>query len=188
MKDAPTPLSFGSPPFPCSSPRGTQAQFHEFWAALASELDVTLVEQIVARRSEMTQDEVSWDVSDGATVRRSVSLSLVMSGRSASASPKARLKRRHVCCCVKRSEAQRSAACDTIGWCGWQGRAHGWNSAERLVFFCLIRPRSVLYAREVVFSVFDCPPTPPLHWGRGDEKDGYRVHDISRSCAGRHGL
>eukprot|EP00752_Nemacystus_decipiens_P007232 g6473.t1 len=33
------------------------AQFHKFWTALASELDATLVKQIVGRRSEMSQDE-----------------------------------------------------------------------------------------------------------------------------------
>ncbi|CAM9174230.1 unnamed protein product [Ectocarpus sp. 6 AP-2014] len=32
-------------------------QFQQFWTALASELDLTLVKQIVARRVEMTQDE-----------------------------------------------------------------------------------------------------------------------------------
>ncbi|CAM9356595.1 unnamed protein product, partial [Ectocarpus fasciculatus] len=33
------------------------AQFQQFWTALASEVDLTLVKQIVARRVEMTQDE-----------------------------------------------------------------------------------------------------------------------------------
>ena len=36
-----------------------QAQFREFWTALAGELDAALAEQVVARRLEITQDEVS---------------------------------------------------------------------------------------------------------------------------------
>ena len=36
-----------------------QAQFREFWTALAGELDAALAEQVVARRPEISQDEVS---------------------------------------------------------------------------------------------------------------------------------
>ena len=36
-----------------------QAQYREFWTSLAGELDAALAEQVVARRPEISQDEVS---------------------------------------------------------------------------------------------------------------------------------